>query len=70
MIDLLYKSVVGVKQYIDEDGGFRWAFWNVKSRFQNFLWEEVLRPVDKVEAPRCWLPWLVRLLGPREFEVS
>ena len=69
-VDVLYKSVVKARQYLEDGGSVGWAFWDVKGGFQNVRSAEVLSRIGGCGPLRCWLSWLERLMSPREFEVA
>ena len=69
-VDVLYKSVVKVRQCLYGGGSVGWAFWDVKRGFQNVRSAEVLARMEGCGLLRCWLPWLERFMSPREIEVA
>ena len=69
-MDVLYRSVVKVRQSLEGGGSVGWAFWDVKGGFQNVRSAEVLARMERCTPLRCWLPWLERFMSPREFEMA
>ena len=69
-VDVLYRSVVKARQYLESGGSVGWAFWDVKGGFQNVRSAEVLSRIGGCGPLRCWLSWLERFMSPREFEVA
>lgn len=69
-VDVLYKSVVTARQWLESGGSVEWACWDIKGGFQNVRSTEVLHRLGCCGSLRCWLWWLERLMSWREFEVA
>ena len=69
-VDVVYKSVVRVRQSLEGGGSVGWAFWDIKGCFLNVRSAEVLARMEGCTPLRCWLSWLKRFMSQREFEVA
>ena len=69
-VDVLYKSVIKARQYLDGGSSVGWAFWGVKEGFQHVQSAEVMTRMEGCGPLRCWLPWLQKFMSPREFDVA
>ena len=51
-VDVLYRSVRGARECIDEGGSMVWSFWDVKGEFQNVVGDKVLGRLANVTGTR------------------
>lgn len=69
-VDMLYKSVVEVRERMDGGVSVGWAFWDVKRGFQNVRSADMLARMAGCSPLQSWNTSLEWFMSLREFEVA
>ena len=69
-IEAALRTVTRAQQYLAKGGAVEWGFWDMKTRFQNVIEEDIIRELEKSKEGRKWILWVRGFFRARKLELE